>query len=44
MVAGLLQHDPTLRLANLKDRAITFRRLSDLARLEEGLRKAGVPE
>ena len=44
MVAGLLQLDPTLRLANLKDRAITFRRPSDLARLEEGLRKAGVPE
>ena len=39
-VVGLLQLDPTLRLANLKDRV----RLGDLARLEEGLRKAGVPE
>jgi adenylate cyclase len=39
-VAGLLQLDPTLRLANLKDRV----RAGDLARLEEGLRKAGVPE
>jgi adenylate cyclase len=39
-VAGLLQLDPTLRLANLKDRV----RLGDPARLEEGLRKAGLPE
>jgi tetratricopeptide (TPR) repeat protein len=43
-VAGLLQLDPTLRLAKLKDRAISYRRPGDLARLEEGLRKAGVPE
>jgi tetratricopeptide (TPR) repeat protein len=43
-VSGLLQLDPTLRLANLKDRAMSFRRPGDLARLEEGLRKAGVPE
>ena len=43
-VAGLLQLDPTLRLANLKDRAISFRRPGDLDRLEEGLRRAGVPE
>jgi tetratricopeptide (TPR) repeat protein len=43
-VAGLLQLDPTLRLANLKDRAISFRRPGDLDRLEEGLQRAGVPE
>ena len=43
-VAGLLQLDPTLRLANLKDRAISFRRPGDLDGLEEGLRRAGVPE
>ena len=42
-VAGLAQLDPTLRLANLKDR-VTLYRPGDLARLEEGLRKAGVPE
>ena len=39
-VVGLLQLDPTLHMANLKDRV----RPGDLARLEEGLRKAGVPE
>ena len=43
-VASLLQLDPTLRVANLKDRAISYRRPGDLARLEEGLRKDGVTE
>jgi tetratricopeptide (TPR) repeat protein len=37
------QIDPTLRVSNLKD-WFAFRRLEDLARIEEGLRKAGLPE
>ncbi len=37
------QIDPTLRVSNLKD-WVAFRRPEDLAKLEEGLRKAGLPE
>jgi TolB-like protein/Tfp pilus assembly protein PilF len=39
----LRQIDPTLRISNLKDRH-PIRRPSDLARLADGLRKAGLPE
>jgi tetratricopeptide (TPR) repeat protein len=40
----LRQLDPTLRVSNLRDRLAPFRRPEDLARYEEGLRKAGLPE
>ena len=43
MVARLLIADPSLRISNLKDR-IPLRRSEDRSRLEEGLRKAGLPE
>jgi TolB-like protein/tetratricopeptide (TPR) repeat protein len=39
----LCQFEPTLRLSNLKD-LFPFKRREDLARLAEGLRKAGLPE
>src|SRR5262249_36767094 len=39
----LRQLDPTLRVSNLKDVLGPFRS-EDLARYEEGLRKAGLPE
>jgi hypothetical protein len=39
----LRQLDPALRVSNLKDQ-IPLRRSDDLARYEEGLRKAGLPE
>jgi len=39
----LLQLDPMLRASSLKDKVITSRP-SELARLAEGLRKAGLPE
>ena len=39
----LRELDPTLRVSNVKDWA-AFRRPEDLAKLEEGLRKAGLPE
>ena len=39
----LRELDPALRVSNVKDWA-AFRRPEDLARLEEGLRKAGLPE
>jgi len=35
--------DPTMRVSSVRDWA-TFRRPDDLARLEEGLRRAGLPE
>jgi adenylate cyclase len=38
------QLDPALRLSNLRDRIGPYRRPEDLARQEEGLRKAGLPE
>jgi len=39
----LRQLDPMLRLSNLKEQ-MPFRRAEDLARLTDGLRKAGLPE
>jgi hypothetical protein len=39
----LRQIDPTLRISNLKDRH-PIRRPTDLARLADGLRIAGLPE
>ena len=39
----LRELDPTLRVSNVKDWA-AFRRPGDLAKLEDGLRKAGLPE
>ena len=42
-LARLCELYPTLRVSNVKEWA-AFRRPEDLARLEEGLRKAGLPE
>jgi len=42
-MARLRQIDPELRVSNLKDMT-PLRRPEDRARLEEGLRKAGLPE
>ena len=42
-VTRLWQLDPDLRLSNLKDLLI-LRRPADIAKWEEGLRKAGRPE
>jgi hypothetical protein len=42
-IARLRDLDPALRLANVKDWA-PFRRPEDLARFENGLQKAGLPE
>jgi TolB-like protein/class 3 adenylate cyclase/Tfp pilus assembly protein PilF len=39
----LLQIDPTARISNSAERAL-FRRLQDVTRFEDGLRKAGLPE
>jgi hypothetical protein len=39
----LRQFEPELRVSHLKDR-LPLRRPEDLARYEEGLRKAGLPE
>jgi tetratricopeptide (TPR) repeat protein len=39
----LREHDPTLRVSNLKE-WIPWRRAEDFARWTEGLRKAGLPE
>jgi tetratricopeptide (TPR) repeat protein len=43
-VARLRQLNPALRVSNLKDVQGPYRRAEDLSRLEEGLRKAGLPE
>jgi hypothetical protein len=43
-VARLRQLDPALRVSNLRDALGPYRRPEDLARYEEGLRKAGLPE
>jgi hypothetical protein len=40
----LRQVDPALRICNLKGVLGPFRRAEDLARIEEGLRRAGLPE
>jgi hypothetical protein len=42
-IARLREADPSHCLSNIKDR-IPLRRLEDYAKLEEGLRKAGLPE
>jgi adenylate cyclase len=44
VLARLRQLDPTLRVSNLRDRLGPYRRPEDVARYEEGLRKAGLPE
>ncbi|MGY3574498.1 winged helix-turn-helix domain-containing tetratricopeptide repeat protein [Bradyrhizobium sp. USDA 4504] len=43
-VARLRELSPTLRLSNLKDVLGPYRRAKDVARYEEGLRQAGLPE
>jgi len=43
IMARLRALDPALRVSNVKHRA-AFRRPEDLARFEDGLRKAGPPE
>jgi len=43
-VARLRQLNPSLRVSNLKDVLGPYRRAEDLARYEEGLRRAGLPE
>jgi len=43
-VARLRQLNPALRVSSLKDVLGPYRRPDDVARYEEGLRRAGVPE
>jgi tetratricopeptide (TPR) repeat protein len=43
-VARLRELNPALRVSNLKDVLGPYRRAEDLSRLEEGLRRAGLPE
>jgi hypothetical protein len=43
-VARLRELNPTLRLSNFKDVLGPYRRAEDVARYEEGLRQAGLPE
>ena len=43
-VARLRELSPTLRLSNLKDVLGPYQRAEDVARYEEGLRQAGLPE
>jgi TolB-like protein len=42
-MARLRQLNPALRVSNLKDAVGPYRRADDLARYEEGLRRAGLP-
>jgi len=44
VLARVRQLDPALRVSNLRDRLGPYRRPEDVARYEEGLRKAGLPE
>jgi adenylate cyclase len=44
VLARLRQLDPALCVSNLRDRLGPYRRAEDLARYEEGLRMAGLPE
>ncbi len=44
MLARLRQLDPTLRVSNLRETLGPYRRPEDVARYEEGLRRAGLPE
>jgi TolB-like protein len=43
LMARIRSGDPTLRVSTIKDR-VPLRRPEDLARYEEGMRKAGLPE
>jgi hypothetical protein len=43
-LAVLRELDPALRISNLTERSAPFRRPQDAAGLEQGLRKAGLPE
>jgi len=43
-LARLRQVEPALRVSNLRDTLGPYRRPEDIARYEEGLRKAGLPE
>jgi adenylate cyclase len=43
-LARLLALDPDLRVSDVRNRTGSFGRPEDLARYEEGLRKAGLPE
>jgi hypothetical protein len=42
-VSSMLQIDPSLRIVKIKE-LFPLRRPNDLAKYEEGLRKAGLPE
>jgi adenylate cyclase len=42
-IARLRQLNPALRVCNLKDAVVPYRRAEDLSRYVEGLRKAGLP-
>jgi len=44
VLARLRQLDPTLRVSNLRERLGPYQRPKDLARYEEGLRRAELPE
>jgi TolB-like protein/DNA-binding SARP family transcriptional activator len=44
VMARLRQLDPAVRCSNLREVLGPYRRVVDLARLEEGLRKAGLPQ
>ena len=44
VLARLRQLDPALRVSNLRDTMGPYRRPEDVARYEEGLRRAGLPE
>jgi adenylate cyclase len=43
-IARLRQLDPALRVSNLRDALGPYRRPEDLAKYEDGVRKAGLPE
>jgi TolB-like protein/class 3 adenylate cyclase len=43
-VARLRELNPTLRVSSLREVVSPFRRAEDLSKLEDGLRKAGLPE
>jgi len=44
LMARVRQLDAALRISNLADVMMPLRRPEDLARYEQGLRKAGLPE
>jgi hypothetical protein len=43
-IQRLLQLDPTLRVSNFRETLGPYRRAEDIARLEDGMRRAGLPE